>query len=108
MHYNLISALHKAVRSSDYDAALYYLARMLEDLKDAGFWTVGLSEHGEKPIAKEDYPPKIALIMGAEGAGMRRLTQDKCDFLVHLPTDPAFSTLNVSVAFALALYELSR
>ena len=84
------------------------LARMLEDLKDAGFWTVGLSEHGEKPIAKEDYPPKIALIMGAEGAGMRRLTQDKCDFLVHLPTDPAFSTLNVSVAFALALYELSR
>jgi len=84
------------------------LARTLEDLKESGFWTVGLSERGKAVISKQDYPPKVALILGAEGAGMRRLTEEKCDFLVRLPTDPAFPTLNVSVAFAIALYELAR
>lgn len=83
------------------------LARFLDDLKDNGFWTVGLSERGEKPLSKQDYPSKVALVLGAEGEGMRRLTEDKCDFLVRLPTDPLFPTLNVSIAFALALYELS-
>jgi len=69
---------------------------------------VGLDERGEKTLSQGDYPSKLALIMGAEGEGMRRLTQEKCDFLAKLPTDPRFSTLNVSVALALALYELVR
>jgi 23S rRNA (guanosine2251-2'-O)-methyltransferase len=84
------------------------LARTLDELKENGFWTVGLDEHAPKFLSKADYPPKLALIMGAEGEGLRRLTQEKCDFLAKLSTDPEFPTLNVSVATALALYELTR
>jgi len=84
------------------------LARTLEDLKAKGFWTVGLDEHASRPLSKIELPGKIALIMGAEGEGLRRLTQEKCDYLVKLPTHPEFPTLNVSVAMALALYELVR
>jgi len=84
------------------------LARTLDDLKKEGFWTVGLDENAPKMLSKSDLPEKIALIMGAEGEGLRRLTQEKCDFLTKLPTDPVFPTLNVSVAAALALYELVR
>ncbi len=84
------------------------LARTLEELKAEGFWTVGLDERAPKTLSQSDLPEKIALVMGAEGEGLRRLTQEKCDFLVKLPTDPTFPTLNVSVALALALYELVR
>ena len=84
------------------------LARTMDELKDEGFWTVGLDEKASTILRKADLPDKLALLMGAEGEGLRRLTQEKCDFLVKLPTDPTFSTLNVSVATALALYELTR
>jgi 23S rRNA (guanosine2251-2'-O)-methyltransferase len=84
------------------------LARTLDELKEDGFWTVGLDERAVKSLNKADLPDKLALIMGAEGEGLRRLTQEKCDFLAKLPTDPLFPTLNVSVAMALALYELVR
>lgn len=84
------------------------LARTLDELKDMGFWTVGLDERAPKTLSKDDLPPKLALIMGAEGEGLRRLTQEKCDFMTKLPTDPDFPTLNVSIATALALYELVR
>ena len=84
------------------------LARTLDDLKKEGFWTVGLDEKVPKMLSKADLPQKVALIMGAEGEGLRRLTQEKCDFLTKLTTDPTFPTLNVSIATALALYELVR
>ncbi len=84
------------------------LSRTLDELKKEGFWTVGLDEKASLSLSQSDLPEKIALIMGAEGEGLRRLTQEKCDFLVKLPTDPTFPTLNVSVAAALALYELVR
>ena len=84
------------------------LARTLEEIKNLGFWTVGLDERGPQTIAQSGFPDRVALIMGAEGEGLRRLTQEKCDFLAKLPTDPEFPTLNVSVAMALALYELTR
>lgn len=84
------------------------LARALDELKEEGFWTVGLDERAPKTLSKADLPPKLALIMGAEGEGLRRLTQEKCDFMTKLPTDPEFPTLNVSIATALALYELVR
>jgi 23S rRNA (guanosine2251-2'-O)-methyltransferase len=84
------------------------LARTLDELKEKGFWTVGLAEGAPKILSKTDLPPKLALIMGSEGEGLRRLTQEKCDFIAKLPTDPHFSTLNVSIATALALYELVR
>lgn len=79
------------------------LSRTLDDLKEMGFWTVGLDEKARDVIGKIDFPQKLALIMGAEGEGLRRLTQEKCDFLVKLATDPTFPTLNVSIATALAL-----
>ena len=82
------------------------LSRGLEDLKKMGFWTVGLDERGSEYLSKSRLPEKVALIMGAEGEGLRRLTQEKCDFLMKLPTAPEFPTLNVSVAAAIALYEL--
>ncbi|MDZ4322847.1 MAG: 23S rRNA (guanosine(2251)-2'-O)-methyltransferase RlmB [Alphaproteobacteria bacterium] len=84
------------------------LARTLDELKDFGFWTVGLDERGDQILSQATLPERVALIMGAEGEGLRRLTQEKCDYLAKLPTDPAFPTLNVSVAAALALYELTR
>ena len=82
------------------------LSRGLEELKKMGFWTVGLDERGPTYLSKAALPEKMALIMGAEGEGLRRLTQEKCDFLMKLPTDPSFPTLNVSVAAAISLYEL--
>lgn len=84
------------------------LARTLDDLKKHGFWTVGLDERAPKVLSRSDLPEKVVLVMGAEGEGLRRLTQEKCDFLTKLSTDPAFPTLNVSVATALALYELKQ
>lgn len=84
------------------------LARALDDLKKEGFWTLGLDEKASEILRGKDLPPKLALIMGAEGEGLRRLTYEKCDFLKKLPTDPEFSTLNVSVATAISLYELGR
>lgn len=84
------------------------LARTLDELKTMGFWTVGLDERGSNVLSQSDLPEKLCLIMGAEGEGLRRLTQEKCDFLTRLPTDSAFPTLNVSVAAAIALYELKH
>lgn len=84
------------------------LARSMEQLKKGGYWCIGLDERGEQPIDKAPLKGKIALILGAEGKGLRRLTKDNCDFLTQLPTNPAFPTLNVSNAAALSFYEYSR
>jgi 23S rRNA (guanosine2251-2'-O)-methyltransferase len=84
------------------------LAHALKDLKDIGFWCVGFAESGEKRLDQIDLNGKIALVMGAEGDGIRRLTKDLCDFMVCLPTANTFSTLNVSNAAAIALYETFR
>lgn len=84
------------------------LAHALKDLKDIGFWCVGFAETGEKTLDQIDLKGKIALVMGAEGDGMRRLTKDLCDFTVSLPTASSFSALNVSNAAAIALYETFR
>ncbi|MBX9805187.1 MAG: 23S rRNA (guanosine(2251)-2'-O)-methyltransferase RlmB [Alphaproteobacteria bacterium] len=84
------------------------LAHALKDLKDIGFWCVGFAETGDKTLDQIDLKGKIALVMGAEGDGMRRLTKDLCDFTVSLPTASSFSALNVSNAAAIALYETFR
>jgi 23S rRNA (guanosine2251-2'-O)-methyltransferase len=84
------------------------LAHALTDLKDIGFWCVGFAEGGDKRLDQIDLKGKTALVMGAEGEGMRRLTKGLCDFTVCLPTAGAFSTLNVSNAAAIALYETFR
>lgn len=84
------------------------LARALDLLKGAGFWSVGLEESGEKMLAELDLGGRIALVLGAEGEGLRRLTRERCDFLVRLPTSGPIASLNVSNAAAIALYEVAR
>ncbi len=84
------------------------LARALDKLKQAGFWTVGLDEQAGKMLADIDLSGRVALVLGAEGEGLRRLTRERCDFLARLPTRGAVTSLNVSNAAAIALYELAR
>ena len=83
------------------------LARALERVKAAGFWCVGLEADAADTIANLDLPERVALVLGAEGQGLRRLTREHCDFLARLPTREGAS-LNVSNAAAVALYELAR
>jgi 23S rRNA (guanosine2251-2'-O)-methyltransferase len=83
------------------------LATGMRQLKSFGFWCVGLSEHASQSIRNVGFAPKTAIVMGSEGAGIRRLTRDLCDFFAFIPTAPEFSTLNVTTATAIALYEAS-
>ena len=82
------------------------LARSLDALTTAGFWTLGLAGEGSVPLQGERHAERTALVMGAEGSGLRRLTRERCDRLVHLPTRGVIADLNVSNAAAVALYEL--
>ena len=84
------------------------LAHALMELKDMGFWTVGLAESGDQTLGAINWKGKMGIIMGAEGDGMRALTKKHCDFLTRLETSPHFSTLNVSNAAAITLYEAFR
>ena len=84
------------------------LARAMEQLKAAGFWCAGLAAEGERSLAEARLSGRVALCLGAEGAGLRRLTRQHCDLLVKLPTSGPIGHLNVSNAAAVALYELSR
>ncbi len=82
------------------------LARALDRLATAGFRVLGLAGEGEAPLQAEADAPRVALVLGAEDAGLRRLTREHCDRLVHLPTRGAIAALNVSNAAAVALYEV--
>ena len=84
------------------------LARALDRLKEGGFWCCGLDERAPRLLVELDLGPRVALVLGAEGDGLRRLVRESCDYLARLPTMPAMPSLNVSTAAAIALYELSR
>jgi 23S rRNA (guanosine2251-2'-O)-methyltransferase len=77
-------------------------------LKSAGFWCVGLDEAAGRTLAELKPEGRVALVLGAEGEGMRRLTRERCDLVARLPTTGAIASLNVSNAAAIALYELVR
>ncbi len=83
------------------------LARCLDQLGDQGYFRIGLAEDASSPLASAKADGPTVLVLGAEGAGMRRLTREKCDVLAKLPTAPAQPSLNVSNAAAVALYELT-
>jgi 23S rRNA (guanosine2251-2'-O)-methyltransferase len=83
-------------------------ARALDRLKAAGFWICGLDEAAPLPLDQLDLGDRVGLVLGSEGAGMRRLVRERCDYLARLPTSPVQPTLNVSNAAAVALYELAR
>jgi 23S rRNA (guanosine2251-2'-O)-methyltransferase len=84
------------------------LARALDRLKEAGFWICGLDETAPQPLAQLGAGERVAIVLGSEGEGVRRLVRERCDFLARLPTCPTQPTLNVSNAAAVALYELTR
>lgn len=84
------------------------LARTLNALQDAGVWVVGTSGDAEEMLYDRDLSGAVALVMGAEGDGMRRLTQEQCDYLVKLPMAGVVSSLNVSVATGICLFEAVR
>ena len=83
------------------------LARALQRLKEAGFWCCGLDERATDLLAGLELGPRVALVLGAEGDGLRRLVRDSCDYLARLPTTPAMPSLNVATAAAVALYQLT-
>ena len=83
------------------------LARALEEIGEAGYWRIGLAGDADMDLAQGLGPPRVALVLGAEGAGMRPNTRDHCDALARLPISDAIESLNVSNAAAVALYAAS-
>lgn len=83
------------------------LARTLEEIGEAGFWRVGLAGDSQTMLSEALGPPRIALVLGAEGAGLRLNTREHCDALARLPITDAVESLNVSNAAAIALYAAS-
>ncbi|MEM6545662.1 MAG: 23S rRNA (guanosine(2251)-2'-O)-methyltransferase RlmB, partial [Pseudomonadota bacterium] len=84
------------------------LARSLVALKESGIWLYGAAGEAETSLYEARARGPIALVMGAEGSGMRRLTREHCDFLIAIPMAGAVESLNVSVATGICLFELQR
>lgn len=89
-------------------ASVTNLARCLDKLKEQGIWLVGAADQAESSLYEQELDGPIALVMGSEGSGLRRLTKECCDFLVSIPMAGALSSLNVSVATGVCLYEARR
>ena len=84
------------------------LARVLKGLKERGIWLYGAAGEAESSLYAQDLTGPVALVLGSEGAGLRRLTREHCDFLVRLPMAGTVSSLNVSVATGICLFEAVR
>lgn len=82
--------------------------RVLEKLKEAGFWTYGFDLQAEKFLDETEFDKKTAVVFGSEGEGMRRLVKENCDFLVKIRQTGKLDSLNVSNAAAVAFYEINR
>ncbi len=88
--------------------AVTNLSRTLQSLQKKGVWIAGTAGEAEVSIYQQDLTGPLALVMGAEGKGMRRLTRENCDYLVKLPMLGSVSSLNVSVATGVCLFEIRR
>jgi len=84
------------------------LARTLRVLKDAGVWVYGAAAEAESAIYEADLSGALALVLGGEGKGLRRLTREHCDGLIAIPMTGSLSSLNVSVATGVCLFEARR
>jgi len=85
------------------------LARTLEHMKEAGIWVTGIESGGEKSIYDSNFKGlNVALVLGSEGAGIRRLVKQLCDFITFIPMEGRITSYNVSVAGALAMGEVAR
>lgn len=107
-----ISATVAKVASGAAETVPYFmvtnLARCLRELQQRGVWVVGASDAADDSVYALDMKDPLALVLGAEGQGMRALTAKTCDRLVHIPMAGAVSSLNVSVAAGVCLYEAVR
>ena len=84
------------------------LARAMGELKQAGYWLVGLDERADKTYTEVDYTSRVGIVLGSEGQGLHELTRKRCDFVVSLPTTGPVKSLNVSVAAGVVLFEAIR
>jgi 23S rRNA (guanosine2251-2'-O)-methyltransferase len=89
-------------------ATVVNIARAIEELKEAGVWTIGLAGEAAEYYDAVDFTLPTALVVGAEGAGLRRLVRERCDRLVAIPMQGAVGSLNVSVACGVTLFEAVR
>jgi 23S rRNA (guanosine2251-2'-O)-methyltransferase len=84
------------------------LAQTMEELKEAGYWLIGLDEQADKSYTEADYTSPVGIVLGGEGKGLHDLTRKRCDFVVSLPTTGPVKSLNVSVAAGVVLFEALR
>lgn len=84
------------------------LARFMRLLRDDGVWLIGTAGEAQSTLYQADFKGPVALVMGAEGKGMRRLTREHCDLLINIPMQGQVDSLNVSVATGVCLYEALR
>jgi len=84
------------------------LVRAMEEMKEGGYWLVGLDEHAEKRHTEVNLKGPVGIVLGREGEGLHELTRKRCDFLVSLPTTGPVRSLNVSVAAGVMLFEVVR
>jgi 23S rRNA (guanosine2251-2'-O)-methyltransferase len=84
------------------------LARTLRQMQEQGLWVVGATQEAQQPLARCDLTRAVALVLGSEGEGLRRLTAETCDELVAIPMTGTVESLNVSVAAGICLYEARR
>lgn len=84
------------------------LVRTMKNLKDAGVWLVGTADNAKQCLYEIDLTGPLALVMGSEGKGLRRLTMENCDFLAYIPMRGSVECLNVSVATGVCLFEAVR
>jgi 23S rRNA (guanosine2251-2'-O)-methyltransferase len=89
-------------------ATVVNIARAIEELKELGIWTIGLDAEAPETYDQVDYTLPTALVLGAEGEGLRRLVRERCDRAVGIPMQGQVGSLNVSVAAGVALFEVVR
>ena len=95
-------------RGAREDGEVVNIARALEELKEAGVWTIGLAGDAPNRYDRMDFTLPTAIVVGAEGTGLRRLVRERCDWLVSIPMAGHVQSLNVSVAAGIALFEAVR
>ncbi len=84
------------------------LVRAMEQLKEAGYWLIGLDETAKQNYAEAKFTGNIGIVLGGEGRGLHELTRKRCDFIVSIPTTGPVRSLNVSVAAGIVLFEAVR